>query len=165
MGVNISKRYSYKLQVWDLSWIFHPMVLTKLRLRFWYFEFPIFNDFFRKFQIRHFIIFIIYFTNLQKWRDIHSNTWIKHDKTWIRHHCYTSGVKSYSVKSCVKHCGLWRNQKLEISGKWAIVEQTEWNLGLFGSISTYIYRVPFGILAFKITLDHSVHLRFSVIWA
>ena len=40
------------------------------------------------------ILFIYYlFTNLQKWRDIHCNTWIKHDKTWIRHHCYTSGDK------------------------------------------------------------------------
>ena len=128
MGVNISKHYSYESQpkVWNLSWIFLPMVLTKLRLGFWNFEFLIFNDFF--------------------------------SKIW-------------NLPWCV-----WRNQKPQLSGKWAIIEQNgiwdPWVVvqhirGTFGLVAFKVILRPFGALA----IFHNVGLlirdrrkHFNIFW-
>ncbi len=60
----------------------------------------------------------------------------------------------------IHHCSLWRNQKPQLSGKRAIVEQTEWNVGLVGSTLT-LYRVPLACFSSRSFWGHSMHLRFS----
>ncbi len=52
----------------------------------------------------------------------------------------------FFLKFQIHHCSLWRNQKTQLSGKWAIVHQNGVKCGTRGYSSTYIgYLWPFSV--------------------